>query len=157
MRVVRSQSPRGLLLTALAAFQFALPILPASAFQKGTVVIDGRVSIDVEVARSIEEQAKGLGGRSSLKKGTGMVFPYDGPGVRAFWMRGMLIPLDILWIRDGKIVAIEAKIPPPPPEKPLAVYSHVADLVLEVPAGYAREMGIRVGQPVRIRYSSLSR
>jgi uncharacterized membrane protein (UPF0127 family) len=156
MRAVRSQALGGFLLTALAVLQFGLPILPASAVQKGKVVIDGRVRIDAEVARSIEEQAKGLGGRSALKKGTGMVFPYDGPGPRAFWMMGMLIPLDILWIRDGKIVAIEAKIPPPFPGKPLAVYSHVADLVLEVPAGYAREMGIRVGQPVRVRYSSAS-
>ncbi len=156
MRVVRSRSFWGLLLTALAVFQFALPILDASALQKGKVVIDGRVTIDVEVARTVEEQAKGLGGRSSLEKGTGMVFPYDGSGLRAFWMRGMLIPLDILWIRGGKIVAIEAKIPPPPPNKSLAVYRHVADLVLEVPAGYAREMGIRVGQPVRVRYSSRS-
>ncbi len=157
MRAVQSRSFWGLLLTALAVFQVALLILPASALQKGKVVIDGRITIDVEVARSIEEQAKGLGGRSSLKKGTGMVFPYDGPGPRAFWMKGMLIPLDILWIRDGKIVAIEAKIPPPSPGKPLAVYGHVADLVLEVPAGYAREMGIRVGQPVRVRDSSVSR
>ena len=156
MRAVRSHSLRGLLLAALAVLRFAVPILPASALQKGKVVIDGRVTIDVEVARSMEEQAKGLGGRSSLKKGTGMVFPYDGPGPRAFWMMGMLIPLDILWIRGGKVVAIEAKIPPPSPDKPLAVYSHVADLVLEVPAGYAHEMGIRVGQPVRVRYSSLN-
>ena len=156
MRAVRSHSLRGVLLAALAAFQFASSILPASALQKGRVVIDGRVTIDVEVARSLEEQAKGLGGRSSLKKGTGMVFPYDGPGPRAFWMMGMLIPLDILWIRGGSIVAIEAKIPPPSPDTPLAVYSHVADLVLEVPAGYAHETGIRVGQPVRVKYSSLN-
>ena len=153
MRAVRSQVLGGLLLTALAVLQFGLPIPLASALQKGKVVIDGRVRVDAEVARSSEEQAKGLGGRSSLKKGWGMLFPYDGPGPRAFWMMGMLIPLDILWIRDGKIVAIEAKIPPPSPGKPLAVYSHVADLVLEVPAGYAREMGIRMGQPVRVRYS----
>lgn len=127
-----------------------------SALQRGEVVIDGRVTIDVEVARTPEAQAKGLGGRSFLKKGSGIVFHYDKPDSRLFWMKGMLIPLDILWVRDGRIVAIEAKIPPPSANKPLAVFSHVADLVLEVPAGYAHEMGIRVGQPVRVRYESLT-
>ncbi len=157
MRSARGQPLNALLFATLSVLPFALFVPPASALQKGSMVIDGRVTIDVEVARNVEEQAKGLGGRSSLKKGTGMVFPYDGPEPRAFWMKGMLIPLDILWIRGGKIVAIEAKIPPPSPGAPLAVYSHVADLVLEVPAGYAHEMGIRVGQQVRVSYSSLNR
>ena len=86
-----------------------------------------------------------------------MIFPYDAPGQQAFWMMGMLIPLDILWIVRGKIVAIEANVAPPPPMGALAVYSHPADLVLEVPAGYAEEMGIRVGQSVGVRYRSVGR
>ncbi len=155
MKAIRRHSVPGLLL-ALAIFLFAIPAPPGSAVEKGKVVIDGRVTIDVEVARTPEAQAKGLGGRSSLEKGTGMLFPYDKPDYRIFWMNGMLMPLDILWVRVGRIAAIEAKIPPPAANTPLAVFSHVADLVLEVPAGYAHEMGIRVGQPVRVRYGSSS-
>lgn len=151
MRAVGRRSVLGPLL-ALAVFAFVLPTLIASALPKGRVVIDERVTIDVEVARTWQAQAKGLGGRSSLKKGTGMVFPYDAPGPRSFWMSGMLIPLDILWIRGGKVVAIEARIPPPSASRALAVFNHVADLVLEVPAGYADEMGIRVGHSVKVTY-----
>ena len=115
-------------------------------------MIDGRVTINVEVARSPHAQTRGLGGRASLKKGTGMVFPYDGPGLRGIWMKGMLIPIDILWIRGGRIVAIEANVPPPSANRELAVFRHVADLVLEVPAGNAEEMGIRIGQSVKVTY-----
>ena len=148
---IRKRSILGLLLP-LALLYYAVEPDAASALQKGEVVIDGRVIVNVEVARSHQAQARGLGGRSSLKKGTGMVFPYDGPGLRGIWMKGMLIPIDILWIREGRIVAIEAKVPPPSSNGAPAVFSHVADLVLEVPAGYAKEMGIRIGQSVRVTY-----
>lgn len=66
-------------------------------------------------------------------------------------MKGMLIPIDILWIREGKIVAINASIAPPRSHETPAIVSHVADLVLEVPAGFALEMGIKVGQAVHVR------
>jgi uncharacterized membrane protein (UPF0127 family) len=150
-RAIRKRSVLGLLLP-LALLYYAVEPDAASALQKGEVVIDGRVAINVEVARSPQAQIRGLGGRSSLKKGTGMMFPYDGPGPRGIWMKGMRIPIDILWIREGRIVAIEAKVPPPSSNGELAVFSHVADLVLEVPAGYAKEMGIRVDQSVKVRY-----
>ncbi|MBI4381706.1 MAG: DUF192 domain-containing protein [candidate division NC10 bacterium] len=140
------------LMLPLALLHYAVEPPAALALQKGEVVIDGRVAINVEVARSPQAQTRGLGGRPSLKKGTGMVFPYDGPGPRGIWMKGMRIPIDILWIREGRIVAIEAKVPPPSSNGALAVFSHVADLVLEVPAGYAKEMGIRVGQSVRVTH-----
>lgn len=140
------------LLFALALLEYAIELPVASALRNGEVVIDGRVTINVEVARSPQAQTKGLGGRLSLKKGTGMAFPYNGPGLRGIWMKGMLIPIDILWIRGGRIVAIEANVPPPSSNGALAVFSHVADLVLEMPAGYAEEMGIRVGQSVGVTY-----
>lgn len=127
------------------------------AQQKGDVIIDGRVKIAVEVARTRHEQAKGLAGRSSLPKGEGMLFPFDAAEHRTFWMKGMLIPLDIIWIREGKIVAINANIPPPGSHETPAVIRHLADQVLEVPAGYAREMGISEGQAVRVTYEESGR
>ena len=151
MRSVLGRGALALLIAAVAP-QTAGPAVAASALEKGQVVIDGRVNIAVEVARGPQAQAKGLAGRRSLKHGTGMIFPYDVPGNRAFWMRGMLIPLDILWIRAGKIVAIETNLPPPSPKTEPVIYSHSADLVLEVSAGYAQEMEIQVGQSVKVNY-----
>lgn len=127
------------------------------AQQKGDVIIDGRVKIAVEVARTRHEQAKGLAGRSSLPKGEGMLFPFDAAEHRTFWMKGMLIPLDIIWIREGKIIAINANVPPPRSHETPAVVRHLSDLVLEVPAGYARETGISEGQTVRVTYEESGR
>lgn len=126
----------------------------ASALQGGKVIIDGRVMITVEVARTAQEQAKGLGGRSSLPKGRGMLFPFEEAEPRVFWMKGMLIPIDMLWIREGKIAAIEANVAPPRSDETPAFFSHVADLVLEVPAGFVAETGIQVGQSIKIQYRS---
>lgn len=86
-----------------------------------------------------------------------MLFPFDAADLRTFWMKGMLIPLDIVWIREGKIVAIDASVPPPRSHESPAVVDHVADLVLEVPAGFAAEMGISPGQMVRVTYEGSSR
>lgn len=126
----------------------------ASALQGGEVVIDGRVMIAVEVAQTAQEQAKGLSGQTALQKGRGMLFPFKTAKSRVFWMNGMVIPIDILWIREGKIVAIDANAAPPRPAEAPARFRHVADLVLEVPAGFAQEMRIGVGQSVGIRYES---
>jgi uncharacterized membrane protein (UPF0127 family) len=126
------------------------------ALQKGEVIIDGRIKITVEVARTRHEQAKGLAGRSSLPKGEGMLFPFDAEEHRTFWMKGMLIPIDIVWIREGKVATINANIPPPRSHETPAVVRHLADLVLEVPAGYAQEMGISEGQAVRVTYEGVS-
>jgi len=148
----RTRGGLGLWLLIVVSLQAATRGHAAPPLEKGRVVIDGRVTIDVEVARSPQAQAKGLAGRASLKKGTGMVFPSDAPGRRGFWMKGMLIPIDIIWIKKGTIVAIDANLPPPSSDGALPVYSRSADLVLEVPAGYAAEMGIRVGHPVTATY-----
>lgn len=138
-------------------FSFLLCLLQvsnASALSGGEVMIDGRVTVAVEVARTVQEQARGLGGRASLPKGRGMLFPFDGAKPRVFWMKGMLIPIDILWIRDGKIVAIDANVAPPRSHETPAIVSHVADLVLEVSAGFAAEMGVQIGQSVGTHYES---
>jgi uncharacterized membrane protein (UPF0127 family) len=150
-RMVRTRSIVGILIS-LVPLHWLVDLPVAAALQQAVVVIDGRVTVAVEVARGHLAQAKGLGGRATLKKGTGMVFPYDGPGRRGIWMKGMLIPIDIVWILGGRIVAIEVDVQPPSSKGALAVFSYMADQVLEVPAGYVHEMGLRIGQSVQVTY-----
>lgn len=97
------------------------------------------------------DQRRGLGGRASLKEGTGMLFLYNEPAQRIFWMKGMLISIDIIWIQKGIIQQIIPDIPPPSPmirDNQLPLFGHgiQADMVLEVPSGYSQKAGIRIGQ-----------
>jgi len=107
--------------------------------------------IPVELAESPEEQSLGLGRRDSLTWGHGMYFPYERAAFHAFWMKGMRFDIDIVWIRDGRIVDITPRIPAPDPGLPeglpLPTYQprELADGVLEVPAGYAEAHGWRIG------------
>lgn len=71
------------------------------------VMIGTDLTLTVEHARTMEEQRTGLGGRDSLPAGAGMLFTFDPAGPRRVWMAGMRFPIDIAWIRDGRIIATD--------------------------------------------------
>ena len=116
----------------------------------GKLVIAGRVSLRVELARTQEQKVRGLSGRPNLKPGHGMVFVYDRPQPVSIWMKDMRFPLDIVWIRSARIVQIEKEAPPLSPAAPARIYSATADLVLEVEAGFTDRHRIRVGDRVQV-------
>ncbi len=125
------------------------------ALERKKLLINDRYLIRAEFATTYKEQSQGLGGREILPDGTGMLFIYRSRGERIFWMKGMFIPIDILWIRNGQIVFIEHKVPPPSTltaDKYLKRYGHGvdADMVLELPAGYIRRYSIHVGHSIQL-------
>ncbi|HIK25985.1 MAG TPA: DUF192 domain-containing protein [Thermosynechococcus sp. M46_R2017_013] len=107
--------------------------------------------IQLEVARTPAQQQLGLMFRSHLPKNRGMLFPLSPPQVASFWMKNCLIPLDLIFLRDGKVVAI-APAAPPCQTLPCPTYeSGVAvDAVLELVGGRAAELGLKVGDTVKI-------
>lgn len=116
---------------------------------EGHVEIRGK-QIAVEIADSRPEQEKGLGERDSLAWGTGMYFSYARPAFYGFWMKGMRFPIDIVFVRAGRIVEIHPQVPF---EKngngPTIRPRSLADGVLEVPAGFSDASGWQVGDRVR--------
>jgi uncharacterized membrane protein (UPF0127 family) len=106
----------------------------------------------IEVADNVAKREKGLGGRDSLPPDRGMYFPFDTAHRWNFWMKDMRFPIDIIWIREGKIVDIHHDVPPPK-VLPLDIYMplEAADAVLEVNAGVAAELKLRPGDTVEIR------
>lgn len=116
----------------------------------GTLAIAGRTTITVELAQTAHEKMRGLSGRAELKSGRGMLFVYERPQPIGIWMKDMRFPLDILWIREGRIVHIEQNAPPLAPAGPERVYTATGDLVLEVPAGFTAQHKIRVGDAVKV-------
>ena len=87
-------------------------------------------------------------GRERLGDTQGMLFIYQADATPTFWMRGMLIPLDIIWIDvDGVVAGIERDAPPAPSttDPPLYYPSRPIRYVLEINAGSAGELGIAPG------------
>lgn len=129
-----------------------LVFLGAGCLRSGSVkisqiFIDGR-PLRLEVVRTPEEQRKGLGGRTELAPDRGMLFVFSATGTPAFWMEGMRIPIDLLWIQDRHIVGIERDLPPPQDEEePVTVHPPVpVDRVLELSAGGVARYGLEVGE-----------
>jgi uncharacterized membrane protein (UPF0127 family) len=137
------------LATFLASPRHARGVEVNPPLTTGKMVIAGRVALSVELARTPGEQIRGLSGRPGLKPGHGMLFVYDRAQAVSIWMKDMRFPLDIIWIRAGRIVAIEKNAPPLSPAGPERVYTAVADLVLEVAAGLTDRQKIRVGDSVQ--------
>ena len=105
---------------------------------------------EVEVARTPEEQAKGLMFRKELPADVGMLFPFDPPQVASFWMKNTVIPLDMIFIRpDGTIAHIAANTEP---YSLVPVSSgQINSAVLEIAGGRAAELGIKEDDVVRWR------
>ncbi|MBP57285.1 MAG: hypothetical protein CML89_06240 [Rhodobiaceae bacterium] len=62
------------------------------------------VQYHVEIAKTNEEQTKGLMHRLDLKKNGGMLFLFDTEKKASFWMKDTLIALDIIFInKNGSI------------------------------------------------------
>ncbi|OAN51734.1 MULTISPECIES: DUF192 domain-containing protein [unclassified Sphingobium] len=101
----------------------------------------------VEVARTPQEQEKGLMFRKELPDDGGMLFPMEPPRTASFWMKDTLIPLDMLFVRtDGTIALLKAEAEPYS-RIPVSAGVPVA-AVLELRGGRAAELGIGEGDRV---------
>jgi len=138
-----------LVLLCVACVPPAAAVELNSPLPTGTLLISGRVTLTVELARTSAEQVRGLSGRPGLKPAHGMLFVYDRPQPVSIWMKDMRFPLDILWVQAGRIVKIEKHAAPLAPAGPARIYTATADLVLEVTAGFTDQHRIRVGDIVQ--------
>lgn len=111
------------------------------------IVRIGEALIDCFEAHTPGEHSVGLSQTESLAPGSGMLFFYPNEAERSFWMpKGMRFPLDIVFISDfHKITHICENAAPGS-----AGYTARARYVLEVPAGFCKQVGIRVGSYIAL-------
>ena len=108
--------------------------------------------IELELAATPQQQQWGLMGRPPLAPLRGMWFPFRPARTMKFWMYRTPAPLDMVFLHQGQVIAIEANAAPCPrlpcpsygPEAP-------ADGVVELAAGQAGALGISVGTRAAIQ------
>lgn len=112
----------------------------------------GGPCIQLEVADEPREQTLGLQLRDPLPPLRGMWFPYREDAILKFWMHRTPAPLDMVFINDQRVIAVEAGARPCP-HLPCRSYGpdQAADGVVELAAGEAARLGITVGSPAVIR------
>lgn len=108
-------------------------------------------TIKLEVAQTPQQQAIGLMFRESLPSDRGMLFPFESPKIARFWMKNVLIPLDMVFIKGDRIVEIAVNVPPCKTEScPVYGPDALVDRVLELPGGKSQELGIKPGDAIAI-------
>jgi uncharacterized membrane protein (UPF0127 family) len=119
---------------------------------------DGKsIFIQVELADQPESRSSGLSGRSQLGDYQGMIFIFEKENSYSFWMQGMLIPLDIIFI-DTKGVIVDIKsnqVPCTEDYCPSIASSKPFKYALEVNSGFSRSNRIDIGNEVVFNISSL--
>ncbi|PIS21106.1 hypothetical protein COT52_00560 [candidate division WWE3 bacterium CG08_land_8_20_14_0_20_43_13] len=113
----------------------------------------------LELATIRDDQAKGLSGRSSITETEGMLFGYPTEDYYSFWMKDMLVPIDMLWLdSNGVVVNLETNVQPPKAgtaDSELQVYrpNQKARYVLEIKAGMANKIGLSLGEKIELRFN----
>ncbi len=122
-------------------------LLGEPLYERRTVSYKG-TRFNVEVADSFRKVSKGLMNRTKLKKNEGMLFIFGHPGRIGFWMLHMKFSIDIIWLdEEGKIVYVWEYAEPCS-----SIFScrtvtpnRDAKYVVELRAGTAKRLGIRIG------------
>ena len=111
---------------------------------KGEIIVNAE-KWEVEVVNNDTDRTNGLSNRKSLFNKQGMLFVFDELGKYSFWMKDMLIPIDMVFFDDNwQIVLIESNLssdtfPQTFGGKIMSKY------VLEINASEAINYGLKVG------------
>ena len=106
-----------------------------------------KISIICEIAHTMYEKEQGLMGRKKLDESKGMLFIFSFPFLRCFWMKGIEIPLDIIFIRKKKITKIFHAYPDTIHWVP-KLYCGIATQVIECKQGFCQMNKIKKGTMV---------
>ncbi|MEK7580118.1 MAG: DUF192 domain-containing protein [Patescibacteria group bacterium] len=136
----------------IALFFLGNYILKANEYKKATIIIKDKIVL-ADAADTPYKLSKGLSGRENLAENQGMIFIFAQNGFYSFWMKKMNFPLDIIWIRDNKIVEI-IKNASVPTDNNIPIYKpqNEANMVLEVNHGAVDKYNWQIGDSVQIDF-----
>lgn len=132
----------GLLIILGLIFYFKIP--SESVGVNGEIIIKNN-SWKVKIVKDDQSREAGLSGWKSLPTNQGMLFVFDTADNHYFWMKDMLIPLDMVFFDSNwQIVEINSNLQPN--SFPQTFGGGVKSLyVLEINAKEANSLGLKVG------------
>lgn len=147
---------RSLLIVALFAAACtqpasAPPAPSAPAPGSPRILLPDGAPIYVEVVADDDTRQQGLMFRDHLAADRGMIFFFPESGEYPFWMKNTLIPLDMIWIDEGRRIAHISHDVPPCKADPCPSYppNARAKYVLELAAGVAAKHHLKDGDALR--------
>jgi uncharacterized protein len=124
--------------------------LPIQADSNKTTLlrINKQTTYQVELAISPKERQIGLMHRKRLPIDRGMLFIYRKPSKVRIWMKNTVIPLDIVWLSDKKIIQHIERNTTPYSKEILVNPSGLSKYILELNAGQTKLNRIQKGDSV---------
>lgn len=114
---------------------------------KKTIII-AETKLNIEVVDTDEKRILGLSGRLDLPADTGMLFVFQENGIHNFWMKDMNFNIDIVWFNQyGEVIYFVENATPKSYPKLLGP-TQESMFILEVPAGYIKSKGIKLGDKI---------
>ena len=117
-------------------------------YKKGNLIIANQ-KINIDIADNNELRYLGLSGRDRLNTDSGMLFVFGNSDYQIFCMRGMKFPIDILWIRDSKIIGFQENMVVDNGAKNYSSPEPI-NYVLEINAGFVKDNYVSIGDPISI-------
>ena len=101
-----------------------------------------------KVLTNKEDIRLGMMGKNFTSQFIALLFVMKTPS-SSFWMKNCIVPLDVIFIENGKITKIHHNCPPCPKyEKDCQSYEGNGNLVIEMPGGICKQLHIRKGNIV---------
>ena len=141
---------RNLAVALLAAFTLATAALagPVSETRLEIVTASGPHPFDIEVMRSEPDLEKGLMFRRHMDADKGMLFDFGEPQQVTMWMKNTYLPLDMVFIaKTGTVLSVKENAEPM--SEHIIGSGGLVTGVLELNAGTAKRIGVKVGDHVR--------
>jgi len=112
------------------------------------ITASGPHRFSVEVMRTEPQRQRGLMFRRSMPQDQGMLFTFETERPVAMWMKNTYLPLDMIFIaRTGRVVGLVENTEPL--SERIIPSGAPAFGVLEVNAGVAAKLGLKIGDLVR--------
>lgn len=125
-----------------------------------TVNIGGRL-FALELAVDQATRRRGLSGRERIGLADGMLFVFPHAGKQSFWMRGCLVPIDLLYLDPGGYIVDLHRMHPEPgvPDDEFKTYPSKwdAQYAIELAGGMIDELELETGQQIDLPHRDLKR
>jgi uncharacterized membrane protein (UPF0127 family) len=112
------------------------------------IVNIGKKKFKVKTVVSKKDTVNGMMNKKFNNEFNGMLFIMN-EGEHCFWMKNCVIPLDIIFIEDGKISEIYHNCPPCKTEE-CSNYCGEGDFILEIKGGTSKKYGFKIGDLVNV-------
>ncbi len=100
-----------------------------------------------KVLTNIGDISRGMMGRKFTSEFDALLFVMNTPFPSSFWMKNCIVPLDVIFIKNGRITTIHHNCPPCT-TLDCTTYEGIGNLVVEMPGGTCKKNGIKKGNIV---------